>query len=74
MTGYIDLVAFTGDDGVIVDFKTDRAPSEPARDSHPGYVAQVEAYARMLAAAETVSAEKIRRGLLWTETGKLEWL
>lgn len=74
VSGYVDLVAIDGPSCSVVDFKTDRAPAAAARDSHPEYVAQVEAYVRMLSAAELPCVSAPRGGLLWTETGRLEWL
>jgi ATP-dependent helicase/nuclease subunit A len=73
LTGYVDLVASVGDRAIVIDFKTDRAPKEAARDSYPQYVAQVAAYVQMLAAAG-VAGNDLRGGLLWTETGTIEWL
>lgn len=73
LTGYVDLVAFVGDRAMVIDFKTDRAPEGAARDSHPEYVAQVGAYVQMLDGAG-VGGSDPRGGLLWTETGTIEWL
>ena len=73
LTGYVDLVAFVGERATIIDFKTDRAPEGAARDSHPEYVAQVEAYVHMLAGGR-IGVSEPRGGLLWTETGTIEWL
>jgi ATP-dependent exoDNAse (exonuclease V) beta subunit len=65
VTGYIDLVTFSGDCGTVIDFKTDRAARGTAQESHPQYVAQVGAYVRMLVSAGVAGATKLRGGLLW---------
>jgi len=76
VVGSIDLISVDGDRLDIIDFKTDRAPGEGERaeGTHPAYVAQVSAYARMLDRTGVSSGKRVRRGLLFTETGAIHWL
>jgi ATP-dependent exoDNAse (exonuclease V) beta subunit len=74
VSGYVDLIAVVDGVATVLDFKTDRAPVQPARLSHPEYSAQVDAYVRMLACTELSGITRFRGGLLWTETGRVDWL
>jgi ATP-dependent exoDNAse (exonuclease V) beta subunit len=76
VVGAIDLLGVVEDRLDIIDFKTDRAPGEGERveDTHPAYVAQVSAYARMLERTGVSAGKTVRRGLLFTETGQVCWI
>jgi hypothetical protein len=63
-----------GDCAVVVDFKTDAAPGRSAREDYPHYVAQVEAYVRVVVAGGLSGVNRARGALLWTHTGALEWI
>ncbi|HEY4238641.1 MAG TPA: UvrD-helicase domain-containing protein [Kofleriaceae bacterium] len=67
VSGYIDLLARTGEGIVLLDFKTD-APAPTLPD---GYVRQVEGYATAVAAAW---GQPVRAGILYTATGEIRWL
>ncbi|MBK6691799.1 MAG: PD-(D/E)XK nuclease family protein [Myxococcales bacterium] len=73
VVGYVDLVA-SGADGAltVIDFKTDRAPTRSAREEYPAYVKQVRQYAAVLARGGE-GRPATRAGLLFTETGRVEW-
>lgn len=72
VVGYVDLVAVPiGGRLVVLDFKTDRAPTRSAAEDYPAYVKQVRAYADVLMWSE--QAPGVVAGLLFTETGRVEW-
>ncbi|HVQ74332.1 MAG TPA: UvrD-helicase domain-containing protein [Candidatus Binatia bacterium] len=74
LTGYIDLVAISGDRVTVIDFKTDAPPPGAVENIYPQYAAQVRAYAMLLTPSLGLPDHKIRRGLLFTATGSLGWL
>jgi ATP-dependent helicase/nuclease subunit A len=73
VVGSIDLVGVEGERLHVIDFKTDRAPREGERveETHAPYVAQVTAYARMLEQTRVSAGKTVRKGLLFTETGRM---
>jgi ATP-dependent exoDNAse (exonuclease V) beta subunit len=60
----------------VIDFKIDRAPRDDERveETHAAYVAQVAAYARILARTGVSAGKKVKKGLLSTEKGKIWWV
>jgi ATP-dependent exoDNAse (exonuclease V) beta subunit len=72
LTGYADLVAVTGDGADVVDFKTDAPSTEPIETAFPEYVAQVQAYGRLLDQAGAPVRTR-RCGLLFTADGSIRW-
>jgi ATP-dependent helicase/nuclease subunit A len=72
LLGYVDLVFRTPDGLTVIDFKTDAPPARPGRieATHPEYVTQVQAYARLLRPL----AARIRAGLLFTGDGEVRWV
>ena len=76
VVGSIDLLGVEGERLDVIDFKTDRAPQdgERAQETHAAYVAQVAAYARMLERTGVSAGKKVRRGLLFTERGRVWWV
>ncbi|HSD29166.1 MAG TPA: UvrD-helicase domain-containing protein, partial [Vicinamibacteria bacterium] len=72
--GYIDLVAATPDQLLVLDFKTDPAPADSVDRTYPRYAAQVRAYAQLLADRGPAPALPVRRGLLFTEDGRIRWV
>ncbi len=74
MSGYIDLLAATGRQMVVIDFKTDAPPAGPVEDSYPEYVRQVKAYATLLQTAGVTGDGATRCGLLFTADGRVRWL
>jgi ATP-dependent helicase/nuclease subunit A len=76
LVGSIDWVRVDGDQLDVLDFKTDRAPSNAERveDTHPAYVAQVRTYADILARCGLSDRRSVRCGLLFTETGRIHWV
>jgi ATP-dependent helicase/nuclease subunit A len=74
--GYVDLLGRrAGRAGLaVIDFKTD-APPGPGEDvvaTHPAYVEQVRAYARLVAALGL--AADVEAGLLFTADGGIRWV
>jgi ATP-dependent exoDNAse (exonuclease V) beta subunit len=74
LVGYIDLLALTDDELVVVDFKTDQPPQGDPRVVYPGYVAQVGAYAQLLKRAGVGGKRQVRPVLLFTGDGQLRWV
>jgi ATP-dependent helicase/nuclease subunit A len=76
VVGSIDFLGVDGERLDVIDFKTDRAPQEGERaeETHGEYVAQVAAYARMLERTGVSAGKKVRRGLLFTERGRVWWV
>jgi ATP-dependent exoDNAse (exonuclease V) beta subunit len=70
VAGYVDFVAASDTEIVVIDFKTDAAPAGDVRSAYPGYVEQVKSYARVVAP----DAPRVRLALAFTQTGKLEWV
>jgi ATP-dependent exoDNAse (exonuclease V) beta subunit len=71
--GYIDLVAVTTRQLIVVDFKTDAPPAGPVEDTYPAYVRQVAAYTRLLQTAGIGTGRAARYGLLFTADGSIRW-
>ena len=74
LTGYVDLVAVSGDRMTVIDFKTDAPPPGAAEDTYPHYAAQVRAYAALLTASLGLPDRQVRCGLLFTAAGRFSWL
>jgi ATP-dependent helicase/nuclease subunit A len=70
VAGYIDLVGALGDGLVVLDFKTDRPPTDDQLPSP--YVLQVRGYARAL--TQALQPTSCRAGLLFTADGGVRWL
>jgi ATP-dependent helicase/nuclease subunit A len=68
VSGFIDLVAATGDRIDVIDFKTD-SPGD-----YPAYAAQVRSYATLVEAAGLGSGRRVRSGLLFTANGRIRWI
>jgi len=77
--GYLDLLGVRrGPPGrlAVLDFKTD-APPGPGADvatTHPAYVAQVRAYARLVADLGLAAPGGVEAGLLFTADGAIRWV
>jgi len=69
INGRVDRLVVSGTDVLIVDFKTDRPPPSRAEDVSKPYLAQMAAYAYVL--AEAYPNHKIRAALVWTDGPKL---
>lgn len=69
INGRVDRLVVSDRDVLIVDFKTDRPPPERAEDVGISYLAQMGAYAAVLARA--YPNHKIRAALVWTDGPKL---
>ena len=74
LSGYIDLVAATAQQIVLIDFKTDAPPAARVEETYPEYVRQVNAYAALLQIAGVVGDRPVRRGVLFTADGGIRWL
>ncbi len=74
MTGYIDLVAATGNRLDILDFKTDAPPRDPTEQCHPDYAHQLRAYGALVGEAAATPGRILRCGLLFTSDGRVRWL
>jgi ATP-dependent helicase/nuclease subunit A len=74
LSGFIDLLA--ADDGTMtaIDFKTDVAPKAAAARVYPEYAAQLRFYGEMLRATGLVGGRALRLGLLFTESGRIDWV
>ena len=72
VSGYVDLLSSRDGELMVIDFKTDAPPDGDLAETHPGYVAQVEAYLRLLRDAG-VPGLRWRGALLFTATGELRW-
>jgi ATP-dependent helicase/nuclease subunit A len=72
VSGYIDLIAVTGDRVDLIDFKTDAPPAGSLAETYPDYCAQVRAYARL--ATPVARNAPARCGLLLTAEGRVRWL
>ena len=65
VNGRIDRLAVTGDEVLILDFKTNRPPPSREADVSPLYLAQMALY--RAAAAKIFPGRRIVCGLLWTD-------
>ncbi len=72
VSGQIDRLVITDREILAVDLKTGRRPpGEPGR-AFPGYVRQMALYRALL--SQRWPERRVRCGLLWTESTRLEWL
>ncbi|MEO0398473.1 MAG: double-strand break repair helicase AddA [Pseudomonadota bacterium] len=69
LSGQIDRLLINPDEILIVDFKTNRPPPRRAEDAPTAYLAQMGAYAALMAAV--YPGRKIRTALLWTFEARL---
>ena len=69
VSGQIDRLAVTGHAVLIVDYKTDRAPTGGPHGVPAGYVDQLSLYRAIL--ARLYPERQIRAAILWTETPEL---
>jgi hypothetical protein len=57
-----------------IDFKTDVAPKAAASRVYPEYAAQLRLYGEKLRHAGVVGDRELRLGLLFTESGRIDWV
>ena len=69
INGRVDRLVVTSQEVFIIDFKTDRPPPKRAEDVSKPYLAQMGAYAAVL--AEAYPNHQIRTALAWTHGPKL---
>jgi len=69
MSGRIDRLVVRADDVLVIDYKTDASVPASAADAPPGYVAQLDAYCRALAAV--FPDKRLRAFILWTSAPAL---
>ena len=69
INGRVDRLVITQDEVFIIDFKTDRPPPKHAEGVGRSYLAQMGAYAAVL--AEAYPNRRIRTALVWTDGPKL---
>jgi ATP-dependent helicase/nuclease subunit A len=69
IAGQIDRLAETGDEILIVDYKTNRPPPQGLADVPAAYIHQLSAYC--LAVQRVFGTDKVRAALLWTEGPRL---
>ncbi|HEU4839411.1 MAG TPA: double-strand break repair helicase AddA [Micavibrio sp.] len=69
ISGQIDRVLITGEDILIVDFKTNRPPPDNAKDVPPAYLRQMKIYADLM--REIYPGRTVRTALLWTDGARL---
>jgi ATP-dependent helicase/nuclease subunit A len=74
LLGYLDLLAVRGEEIIVLDFKTDAAPTGDVQVTHPDYVAQVRAYERILVDLGVAKAGKVKGCLLFTADGIARWV
>ncbi|WP_072396528.1 double-strand break repair helicase AddA [Hyphomicrobium sp. CS1GBMeth3] len=65
ITGQIDRLALSGDEVLIVDYKTNRGAPRSPEAVAPAYLFQLAAYA--LAVREIAPGKRVRAALLWTQ-------
>jgi len=65
VSGRIDRLTVTGDEVLLVDYKTNRPPPRRAEDVPQVYRAQMDAYAAVLAGI--FPGKRVRRLILWTD-------
>ncbi|MDE2446990.1 MAG: PD-(D/E)XK nuclease family protein, partial [Alphaproteobacteria bacterium] len=71
MTGRLDRIVIEPTQILLLDFKTDvNVPSKTSEDHV--YLRQMQMYSQLM--REAYPTHKIKAALLWTQTGKLEWL
>lgn len=70
VSGRIDRLAVTDAEVLVVDYKTDRRPLAPGEPVPPAYVAQLQAYAELLAAIWP--DRPVRAAILWTSIPRLD--
>ncbi len=69
LIGQIDRLVDTGDDILIVDYKTNRPPPRKVEDVAKAYLFQLAAY--RLALSEIYPGRPVRAALLWTEAARI---
>jgi ATP-dependent helicase/nuclease subunit A len=69
ISGQIDRVLVTGEEILIVDFKTNRPPPESIKNVPPAYVRQMKIYAGLM--REIYPGRTVRTALLWTDGARL---
>jgi ATP-dependent helicase/nuclease subunit A len=74
LTGYLDLLAASANELVIIDFKTDPPPTAAVQHAYPEYVAQVRTYQQLLEATAQADDRRVRAALLFTASGALHWI
>ena len=74
LTGYLDLLAASASELVIVDFKTDPPPTAAVENAYPAYVSQVRTYQQLLEATALAHERRVRAALLFTADGTLRWV
>jgi ATP-dependent exoDNAse (exonuclease V) beta subunit len=74
LSGFVDLLAADDTTMTAIDFKTDVAPQAAAARVYPEYAAQLRLYGEMLRASGMVGTRELRLGLLFTESGRIDWV
>ena len=74
LTGFIDLLAVSATEVVVLDFKTDAPVAGVLARAYPRYAAQLRLYAELLHAAGVLEGRALRLGVLLTASGELRWL
>ncbi len=74
LNGFIDLLAADDETMTAIDFKTDVAPQAQGARVYPEYAAQLRLYGEMLRSAGVIGARQLRLGLLFTESGRIDWV
>ena len=74
LTGYLDLLAASANELVIVDFKTDPPPMAAIENAYPGYVSQVRTYQQLIEATALAAQRRVRAALLFTADGALHFV
>jgi ATP-dependent helicase/nuclease subunit A len=69
VSGQIDRLVVTGDEVLIVDFKTNQAPPQTPAEAPEAYIRQLALYRAVL--RKLYPTKAIRAALLWTETIEL---
>ena len=74
LSGFIDLLAFTAEALLVIDFKTDVPLPGALAVAHPRYAAQLHLYGELLRRSRVAGDRRLRCGLLFTVSGELRWL
>jgi ATP-dependent exoDNAse (exonuclease V) beta subunit len=73
LIGLIDLLAVSGREVAVIDFKSDQPRDGTVAAAYPTYAEQLRLYALALQRSGRLGARAVRVGLLLTATGELRW-
>ncbi len=74
LNGFIDLLAVSGNEVAVIDFKSDQPREGEVASAYPDYAEQLRLYGAALEHSGRMEGRTLRLGLLLTATGELRWL